>query len=94
MEWNFEHLTAAQLATAVSLPVPPGAQVCIVQANGGTVRARWGNEGTPPTATVGHELQDGVEFTLPDPEAIANAQFILSSGSPSLDAHFGISVED
>lgn len=80
------------MATAVGLTVPSGAQLAIVQANnGGTVRARW--DGTNPTNAIGHELQDGVEFTLPDPIALTQARFIVASGSPTLDCHFGLIVE-
>jgi len=86
MRWEFQQLTAVQLAAAIAPQVPLGSQHAIMQANGGTVRARW--DGIDPSATVGLELQDGGDWLQVDALILSKARFISGGGAPTLDMHF------
>jgi hypothetical protein len=72
------------VAAAVSLTVPNGAQVAMIRAN--TKDVRWRDDGTPPTAAVGTPLVAGE--TLAYEGNLAAIQFIEQAASAALDIDY------
>lgn len=86
---GYQQLTLTASAAHLTLPAPPSGSVIgyvVIQCEGTSAVARWRDDGTAPTATVGMILNSGQELDYTgDPSSI---QFIVGSGSPILDISY------
>lgn len=86
---GFQQLTLTSSAQSLTLPTPPAGFVVgytVIQCEGTSAVARWRDDGTAPTSTVGMILNTGSELDYTgDPTMI---QFIIGSGSPILDISY------
>lgn len=86
---GFQQLTLTGTAQSLTLPTPPAGLVVgytVIQCEGTSAVARWRDDGTAPTSTVGMILNTGSELDYTgDPTMI---QFIVGSGSPILDISY------
>lgn len=89
---GFQQLTLTGSAQSLTLPTLAGALggfvvgYTVIQCEGTSAVARWRDDGTAPTSTVGMILNTGSELDYTgDPTMI---QFIVGSGSPILDISY------
>lgn len=86
---GFQQLTLTGTAQGLTLPTPPtGFYVgyTVIQCEGTGAVARWRDDGTAPTSTVGMILNAGSELDYTgDPTTI---KFIVGTGSPILDISY------
>lgn len=69
-------------STATAFTPPAGSTLCIVQAEGASVRFR--TDGTNPTASVGQLMQIGQPLSLS--ANLAGTRFVPTAGTATLDA--------
>jgi hypothetical protein len=86
---GYQQLTLSGTAQHLMLPTLSNGQsvgYVVIQCEGTTSSARWRDDGTAPTSTVGMILSTGVELDYSgDPTMI---QFITATGSPILDISY------
>src|SRR5487761_194397 len=86
---GYQQLTLTSSAQHLTIPAPPAGMVVgyvVIQCETTSAVARWRDDGTAPTATVGMSLNAGQELDYAgDPPMI---QFIIGSGSPILDISY------
>lgn len=86
---GFQQLTLTGTAQSLTLPTLPAGFVVgytVIQCEGTSAVARWRDDGTAPTSTVGMILNTGSELDYTgDPTMI---RFIIGSGSPILDISY------
>lgn len=86
---GYQQLTLTGTAQKLTLPTPPAGMLIgyvVIQCEGTTATARWRDDGTAPTSTVGMILSTGQELDYTgDPSMI---QFIVGTGSPVLDISY------
>ena len=83
---GYQQITAGTLAASTALTVPSGSTIAIVQVE--AAGARYRDDGTAPSATVGMILVPGSVLTLSGAAELAAVHFILQSGSPILDISY------
>jgi hypothetical protein len=88
---GYQQLTLTGTAQKLTLPTPPPASglipgYAIIQCEGSTAVARWRDDGTAPTATIGMILNTGAELDYSGD--IGTIQFIIGSSSPVLDISY------
>jgi hypothetical protein len=84
---GYQQINSDQLATSQPLNVPAGATRAVVQ-NNGAQSARYRNDGSDPTGTVGQRLSGG--DTLEINSSLASYRFIREAEGVQLDiAYYG-----
>ena len=85
---GFQQLTATQLASAVSLNVPAGANFAVISVETAAVRFR--DDGAAPTAAIGVLLVPTSDGTLPFEYwgNLSAIQFIAQTGSPIVNVSY------
>ena len=81
---GFQQITLS--GTASTLTVPAGAQVALIRVE--TANARWRDDGTAPTTTVGMPLNSTDTFQLEYWGTLSAIEFIAVSGSPVLNVSY------
>ncbi len=86
----YESLTVSSTAVSfTAATIPQLADYALVTVESGAVRFRL--DGTAPTATVGHELEDGDVLELNQRHELVNAKFIRRDGTDAtLRCSFGV----
>lgn len=83
MPLGYQPITAS--AVAQFLPsVPSNASVALISVSGGSIRYR--DDGVSPTASLGMPIAAGQEFQYQG--ELTHFQFIIQSGSPTLDISY------
>jgi len=86
---GYQQLTLTGSAQKLTLPTLTGGQsvgYVVIQCEGTSAGARWRDDGTAPSATVGMILSTGQELDYSgDPTAI---QFIIQTGSPIINISY------
>ncbi len=80
---GYQQITS--LATAVSLTVPAGAGLVIMTPQ--TQAIRYRDDGTAPTATVGHPIAVGQDFRL-EASSLSRIQVIEQTASAALNVTY------
>lgn len=75
---GFQQIAAADLAAAIGLTVPVGANVALIQVD--TAPVRWRDDGTNPTTTVGMQIASA--GSLEYWGTLSAIKLIAASGSP------------
>jgi len=79
---GFQQIT--DLSSAVTLTVPADTGRALIQSNGAA--ARWREDGTTPTASIGTLLKDGFDISMDG--QLDKVQFIQVSASAILEVHY------
>lgn len=86
---GYQQLTLTGTAQKLTLPTLPAGFLVgyvVIQCEGTTSSARWRDDGTAPTSSVGMILSTGQELDYSGDMTMI--QFITSTGSPILDISF------
>jgi len=87
---GYQQISAATLAAATKLTVPPGANFAIIRVEASSVR--WRDDGTAPTTSAGMLLNSTDATPLEYSGTLSAIEFIAVSGSPILDIAYYKSV--
>lgn len=82
---GYQRLSSQDLATAKSLTVPAGAARAVIQ-NNGAQAARFRNDGTAPTASIGQRLTGGDAMDVTG--SLGSYQFIREAEGAQLDVNY------
>lgn len=84
-----QQLTAANLATAVGLTFPSNKDVHFAKVQAAIAPVRYQLTGDDPTNILGHRVVNDNEPTvITIDDGLADAKFILESGSPTLEVTY------
>jgi len=86
---GYQQLTLTTNSLALTLPTPPaGGSVgyAVIQCEGTSAAARWRDDGTAPTSSVGMTLSTGAELDYSGD--LTMIRFIIGSGSPVLNISY------
>lgn len=78
-------VTAAALLSTITGGIPAGTRLAIITPD--TQAARWRDDGTAPTTTVGYPLPVGSELRY-DGQQFSSLQFIAQTGTSTLNVTF------
>ena len=83
---GYEQITSVDNVTAATLTVPPGAKYAWVQIELGD--ARWRDDGTSPTATVGFPLLQDTGFFFQEGASLPALEFIAQTTDVTVNVSY------